>query len=115
MQQGKKRNIEQRQSYLVAGILDRNCNDQDKKPKTVGEKCLVQKIQIGMAGMNYPVDQAAAAQDQETGPDQEDPAALDMVTAELKVAGPECPDCNQQTYKSDKNLLANMIIQQEFF
>ena len=65
--------------------------------------------------MDYGMDKAAAAKDEEAGTHQEDPAALDLVAANTKTDGPKGPDRNQQTYKSDENLLANMIIQQEFF
>jgi hypothetical protein len=64
--------------------------------------------------MDYGMDQAAAAKDQEAGTHQEYPAALHMVTGYLEAAGPERPDCNEQAYSPNENLLANMVIEQEF-
>ena len=61
------------------------------------------------------MDQATAAKDQEARTDKKDPAAFSLVAANTNTTGSECPDSNQQTYKSDQNLLANMVIQQEFF
>ena len=65
--------------------------------------------------MDYGMNQTAAAKDEETGTHQEDPAALNLVAANTKTNGPECPDRNQQTYKSNEKLLANMIIEQKVF
>jgi hypothetical protein len=61
------------------------------------------------------MDQAAAAKDKETRTNKKDPAAFGLVAAHLKATCPECPNRNQQTYESNENLLANMIIEQELF
>jgi hypothetical protein len=65
--------------------------------------------------MDYGMDQAAAAKDEEACTDKKDPAAFNLVAANTKTTGPECPDSNQQTYKSNENLLTNMVIQQKLF
>jgi hypothetical protein len=65
--------------------------------------------------MDYGMDQTAAAKDEEAGTDKKDPAALNLVAAHTKTTGPECPDSNQQTYKSNENLLTDMVIQQKLF
>jgi hypothetical protein len=64
--------------------------------------------------MDYGMDQAAAPEDKETCSDKIDPAAFNLVAANTKTTGSECPDSNQQTYKANENFLADMIIQQEF-
>jgi hypothetical protein len=63
--------------------------------------------------MDYGMDQAAAAEDKETCSDEKYPAAFNLVAANTKTTGSECPDSNQQTYKSNDNFLADMVIQQE--
>jgi hypothetical protein len=65
--------------------------------------------------MDYGMDQTAAAKDEEARTDKKDPAALNLVGANTKTTGPECPDRNQQTYKSNENLLTNMVIEQKLF
>jgi hypothetical protein len=61
------------------------------------------------------MDQAAAAKDEEARTDKKDPAAFNLVDANTKTSGPECPDRDQQTYKPNENLLTNMVIEQKLF
>jgi len=115
MHQGKERDIKKRKEYFIARIFNRDGQDKDEKPEAVTHKCQVKDIQVGVGGMNEGMDQAAASKDQEARTDKKDPAAFSLIDASTKTTGPECPDSNQQTYKSDENLLANMVIQQKLF
>jgi hypothetical protein len=65
--------------------------------------------------MNYGVDYTAAAEDNKAGADKEDPVALLLVSRDVKTAGPECPDGDQQTYGADKKFLAVVILKEKFF
>jgi hypothetical protein len=65
--------------------------------------------------MDYGMDQTAAAKEEEARTHEEDPAALNLVGTNTKTRGPECPDRDQQTDKSNENFLPDMVIQQEFF
>ncbi len=115
MQQDKKRDIKKWKEYFIARIFNRDRHNKDEKPEAVTHECQVKDIQVGVGGMNEGMDQAVAAKDQEARTDKKDPAAFSLVAANTKTTGPECPDSNQQTYKSDENLLANMVLQEKLF
>lgn len=68
-----------------------------------------------MRRMNYGMDYTAAAEDDKAGTDKEDPVALTLVPSDLKTAGFECPDGDQQTYGADKKFLAVVILKEKFF
>ena len=115
MQQCQQWDVEQRKTYFIAWIFNRDGQYNDEKPETVTHKCMVKQIQVGVGGVYYGMNQTAAAKDKEAGAYKKDPAALNLIAANTKTNGPECPDRNKQTYKSDENLFANMVIQQKLF